>query len=457
MLRRKHITAVILLVLALGTLSAKGVLAWWSGWYSPNFTGSYSPTSYQHGQWNSTVSGGTEAFGSEMQWNQSRADGVRAYSNNRNWIWFCGNCFSYYTHDHTDMSDRLNATAYATNFPNASIDLDDDDSNGRWEEIEATSVNQSFPTVGSTYHFYSYFQRSLFGTGTLYETPQISAKNAMSNEWDTWRYDSYQALSYSTTDSISQAPEAEDTWGIGSPEITQPVSGTPFSSTVDLGGMSLLIRGNADGSVLRVSTSRDWQSGDDLAQYINWVQTDVVTELRNADVTHALTVVTFWQPVSAIMIDALLDKSSSFNTAEAVTAVYMDINNPDPSSNVWTVGAWSEPESDYRQFLNDIVIDLSTNRFGQGAGVSLEMAGIVAVRVWLPLDEVDALNGQEEVLLADASPSYLRLVAAKTQAANELGLRLGEHETHPDGFPTYIIAEIRDVHAESRVFFNRGR
>lgn len=147
MLRRKHITAVILLVLALGTLSAKGVLAWWSGWYSPNFTGSYSPTSYQHGQWNSTVSGGTEAFGSEMQWNQSRADGVRAYSNNRNWIWFCGNCFSYYTHDHTDMSGRLNAKAYATNFPNASIDLDDDDSNGRWEEIEATSVNQSFPTL----------------------------------------------------------------------------------------------------------------------------------------------------------------------------------------------------------------------------------------------------------------------------------------------------------------------
>jgi hypothetical protein len=457
MLHRKYITAVILLVLALGTLSAKGVLAWWSGWYSPNFTGSYSPTSYQHGQWNSTVSGGTEAFGSEMQWNQSRADGVRAYSNNRNWIWFCGNCFSYYTHDHTDMSGRLDAKAYATNFPNASIDLDDDDSDGRWEEIEATSVNQSFPTAGSTYHFYSYFQRSLSGTGTLYETPQISAKNALSNEWDTWHYDSYQALSYSTTDAISQALDIESSLGIDAPEIIQLASGTPFSSTVELGGLTVLIRGNSNGSVLRVSMDSDWQSGDDLAQYINWAQTDVVTELRNADVTHALTVVTFWQPVSTTTIDALLGKSSSSGAVGAVTAHYMDKNNPDPSSNVWTVGVWPEPKSDYREALSDIAIDVSAHSIGQDTNASLEMVGIVAVQVWLPLDQVDLLNAQDDVLLADASSSYLRLVAAKVSSANELGLRLDDHESNLDGLPKYIVAEARDIYAESRVFFNHPR
>lgn len=53
--------------------------AWWSGWYSPNFSGSYSPSAYRHGQWTDSSQG----FGSEMKWNQTRADGVRRYSNNR--------------------------------------------------------------------------------------------------------------------------------------------------------------------------------------------------------------------------------------------------------------------------------------------------------------------------------------------------------------------------------------
>ncbi|MEI2692277.1 MAG: hypothetical protein V9H69_22240 [Anaerolineae bacterium] len=107
--------------------------------------------------------------------------------------------------------------------------------------------------------------------------------------------------------------------------------------------------------------------------------------------------------------------------------------------------------------MSDIAIDVSAHSIGQDTNASLEMVGIVAVQVWLPLDQVDLLNAQDDVLLADASSSYLRLVAAKVSSANELGLRLDDHEFNLDGLPKYIVAEARDIYAESRVFFNHPR
>jgi hypothetical protein len=150
MFRRVMITAVFSILAPM--LSATAVFGSWSGWYTPNFTGSYSPSGYRHGQWDDLLGGGTEAFGSEMTWNKTRADGVRQYSNNTQWIWFCGLCPAYYTHDHKDKSNRLSAYGYATNFPSPKIDTDDDDHNGNLEEFEITAVDKNFPQINSQYY-----------------------------------------------------------------------------------------------------------------------------------------------------------------------------------------------------------------------------------------------------------------------------------------------------------------
>jgi len=64
------------------TLTVASASAWWSSWYTPNFTGSYSPSTYKHGQWDDNVGGGTEVFGSHMKWNQTKANGIKAIASN---------------------------------------------------------------------------------------------------------------------------------------------------------------------------------------------------------------------------------------------------------------------------------------------------------------------------------------------------------------------------------------
>lgn len=427
----------LLVILALPVTTA---IAWWSSWYSPGFSGSYSPTSYMHGQWNATVSGGTEAFGSQVQWDQTRANGVRAYSNNRNWIIFCGNCYSYYTHDHTDMSNKLSAKAYSTNFPNASIDTDDDNGNGKLEEIEVTSVNQSFPTANSVYYFYSYFGRSASGNGTVQETPQISAKNPFSGEWDSWRYDSYQALSYSTTDSVTDNLQVEMT-GLSDSEIIS-------TTTITLNPVNVVIERNLEEPVIQVSLEQNFTHSDKTSfnDYIRWVKNDATSELRAAGINHVLAVVTFKSPVSFNATEELLGTSAS--QMETVKAIFVDKNNPDPNSNVWTIGTWLDKGDNYQDALKEIAIDTSSHTVVQDTNPSFEIQGIAAISAWLPMDVVDALNAQDNIVLADVTPSYLRMVASKNLEASKLNSELSDYELQPDGFASYLITDIHDLYAE---------
>lgn len=429
---------VILLTSLVFSLSVVPALAWWSGWYDAGFSGSYSPGTgarYRHGQWDS---GESEAFGSEMKWNQTRADGVRNYSNNRRWIWFCGYCYSYYTHDHRDMSNKLSAYGYSTNFWNPVADADDDDGNGRWEEIEVTAVNSSFPAVDSVFYFYSWFQRRAAGYGTLYETPQISAWCPAIGEYDTYYYDSSQSLGYYT-----YGPSRKET------DETSPV-GTTYTITLPSEPFPVHILGHEGVPIIDAALEYSLQSKEDLKAYVQYARTYPLQELRKANAERALTVVTFNRLMPEGQVDALL--AAAQDSVVGIKALYIDASDPNPATRTWTVGILDLQGNPYASALQELVADLTSNGLRESGSPEFHFEGIVAVTAWLPLDTVDFLNSHESVYLADPSPSYLRLIASRTREAGQIQANLKQVELLPDGLPSFIRASFNDVYPYLQLF-----
>lgn len=436
----------------MGILSLSGLLllvlagpalAWWSGWYDAGFSGSYSPgtgSRYKHGQWDDSWAGGKEAFGSRMKWNSTRASGVRNYSNNRKWIWFCGWCYSYYTHDHTDMSNKLSAYGYATNFWSPYIDVDDDNGNGRYEEIEVVAVNSGFPSTDGEFYFYSYFTRKSSGSGTLYETPQISARNPVTGEYDTFHYDGHQNLGYYTY-GLGQEGATEETIDLGA----------PYTITLNPNGQfPVHILGHENAPTMTVDLEHSTGDAQALTNYVQWARTYPLQELRKANVERALTVVTFRQPTAMSAVDTLL--AATQGTVVGVKAVYVNENDPNPATRVWTVGIVDLEGKSYAGGLQELVADVSSNVSQDGGNMNLRPSGIVALTVWLTPDEVDLLNSNKAVYLADATPSYLRLVAAGTEKAAQSQASLEQVEPLPDGIPSFIQASYNDVYVEMQTF-----
>ena len=372
-----------------------------------------------------------------MKWNQTRADGVRNYSNNRRWIWWCGYCYSYYTHDHTDMSNKLSAYGYSTNFSNPVPDADDDDGNGRWEEIEVTAVNSSFPSVDSVFYFYSYFQRMAAGYGTLYETPQISAWSPLQGEYNTYLYDSHQNLGYYTYGGYGLSRAETD-------EISP--AGTPCTITLYPSEQFPVHVFHHEGvPTITAALEHSLQSKQELETYIQWARTYPLQELRKANVERALTVVTFNQPMPGEEIDNLL--AATQGSGVGIKAVYVNANDPNPATRMWTVGILDLQGKPYANALQELVADITSNSpLHERESIEFHFAGIVAVTAWLPLDAVEFLNSRGSVYLADPLPSYLRLVASRTEEAEQGQANLEQVELLPDGLPSFIHASFNDVY-----------
>jgi hypothetical protein len=438
-LRRMGAVVAVLFLLA---VTAVPVLAWWSGWYDAGFNGSYSPGTgnrYKHGQWDTDS---LEAFGSRMKWDQTRADGVRNYSNNRHWIWFCGYCYAYYTHDHTDMSTKLDGAGVGSNFPNPQYDWDDDDQNGWEEETEVVSVDQDFPVTDAEYLFKSYYLRRASGNGELYETPAVSAWSPAHGEYDTYHSDSHETLGYYTYGS------RQENAGI-------PATGSPYTATVSVGRFPVHIWGIEGAPTMSVGLGYPLGDGNDLAAYASWARTDPASVLRKADVAEALTVVTFYGPVSPSLVDKLLGRAGG-TSVEIVKAVYVDVNNPDPATNIWTLQ--TKVEDEYAKQLDELaaaIADEERNDDEEEPDLDLEMQGIVAITAWLSLDRVDFLNRHGMVYIADTSPSYLRLVASGTEHAQDMQ-REGV-ELLRDGFATFIRPSFNDSYPELQLFGDRPK
>ena len=374
-----------------------------------------------------------------MKWNQTRADGVRNYSNNGRWISFCGYCYSYYTHDHRDMSNKLSAYGYSTNFWNPVYDADDDDNNGRWEEMEVTAVNSSFPAVDSVFYFYSYFQRKAAGSGTLYETPQISAWCPAIGEYDTYRYDSSQSLGYYT-------------YGLSQKEIAEiSPAGTPYTITLYPNEQFPVHVFHRQGA-LTMSAALEYslQSKQDLEAYVQYARTYPLQELRKANVERALTVVTFNRLMSEEEVDALL--AATQDSVAGIKAVYVNARDPDPATRIWTVGILDLQGKPYASALQELVADITSNGLHERGSIEFHLDGIAAVTTWLPLDAVEFLNSHESVYLADPSPSYLRLIASRTKKAEQIRVNLEQVELLPDGLPSFIQASYNDIYPYLRLF-----
>jgi len=185
---------------------------------------------------------------------------------------------------------------------------------------------------------------------------------------------------------------------------------------------------------MKVEMDYSLQSGKALAVYASWASTYPVAELRKADVKQALAVVTFNQPVPPDELKRLLGHVKPL-PVEIVKAVYLDVSDLDPSTNVWTFQTQTEIGRDYVESLDDLVDDVAANGFDRKTGQHFKMQGIVAFTIWLPLDTVDTLNNHELVYLADASPSYLRMVASETKTNQG---SFAKNELLRDGFSSHI-------------------
>jgi hypothetical protein len=89
-----------------------------------------------------------------LRWDREGVRALRAYENDG----------LRYTQEVNDFSGRLSATGFfVTDLPGAAYDRDDDDGDGRWEEVEVTVTDARAIRAGRTYvvgfHFTRWTQR----------------------------------------------------------------------------------------------------------------------------------------------------------------------------------------------------------------------------------------------------------------------------------------------------------
>lgn len=436
-----------------------------SGWYSPGFwdntvpNGQYAPTGYRHGHCFYDGGGPPEyVFGSIMDWTQARADNVRYYSNNLR-FWWCDLVYMYYTHDHTDMSGKLNGVGAGTNMPNPTFDRDDDaPADGRYEEYEVVSVNQSFPQSSPFfYSFVSYYEKQVSGPGYLLETPALSAKPWCMSEYNTWRYDDHpQRLDYNDvelgmvldrdTDSVAQTQSN-----------LYPIS--PVSGTISAGPIQLHTVTDYRVPRILVGAAYPVSTRSDLDAYVDFVKSGLMTPLRHEDVNNVLTIVTFNEPVSRKVLEEILGLSDA-SQIEMIKAVYSDVNDPNPATNTWTLEAHPEGNSNYTDGLSTLASSISSmelmpNReeaadtLGEvPSSPRLELIGFVAIELWLPLEQIDYLNKHEMIFLADPLPTYARMLVSYTDEAVRIRSMNDDLHQLPDGIEAFIIADFTDLYSE---------
>jgi hypothetical protein len=79
----------------------------------------------------------------ELRWDKAGVRSLRRYEA-KGWR---------YTQEVNDLSGRLSGTgSFISDLPGASYDRDDDDGDGRWEEVEVTATQAGAIKAGRTYH-----------------------------------------------------------------------------------------------------------------------------------------------------------------------------------------------------------------------------------------------------------------------------------------------------------------
>jgi hypothetical protein len=391
------------------------------------FNGSYAPTEYLYGDDTADVTAtcpgeingevgdsippGIVNIWMNMQWNEEHAQNVRDYSSQD----------QYYTHDITDMSDNLNGWCLWTDFPSPYYDWDDDDDDDKWEESEVVAVDTSFPVDAQEYHvrsaFIPWYWKCVWQwdppgwvcdweytstTGIALITPAVS-------EWQGWPFNEYQTVYYDDDPVvISYGGLTGEPVGVAS---SQAVDTSLQESGDGLGLTSIstiyLQGGKYTATVAiappNVSASLNAPLETDLAGYANWSRS-LTGNLRQSELEAADVVVTFNHYVAPENFVELVEEYQI--DVDVVHAEYIGTDR-----KAWTAYIRNLPGTDYglldEAAQNATPVDL------------IRPHGVVAVYGTAPIEQIDRLNQDSRVFLADPVGSHVSLVASQQTGAQE--------------------------------------
>jgi hypothetical protein len=392
------------------------------------FNGSYAPTEYLYGddtadvtvtcpgeingEVGESVPAGIVNIWMNMTWNEEQAQNVRGYSSQD----------QYYTHDITDMSDNLNGWCLWTDFPSPYYDWDDDDSDEKWEESEVVAVDASFPVDAQEYHvrsaFIPWYWKCVWQwnppgwvceweytgtTGFAFITPAVS-------KWQGWPFNEYQTVYYDDDPVIiSYGGPNGQPMGIA---LSQVVDAPPQESSDDLGHTSIstiYLQGGKYTATVAIAPPNVSASLNvplettDLAEYANWSRS-LTGDLGQSGLEAADVVVTFSHHVAPEDFVELVEEYRI--DIDVAHAEYIGTDQ-----RVWTAYIRNLPGTDFG------LLDEAAQEVAQ---VDLTRPhGVVAVYGTAPVEQIDRLNQDSRVFLADPVGGYVSLVASQQAGAQE--------------------------------------
>lgn len=395
------------IVIALASLLLVPVVVYaFNGSYSPtgHWVGVYEFDSYtcpgQVNEEGNTRNDDIVGIRTTMNWNPDHAQNVRDYSSGG----------EYYTHDITDMSDHLNGWCLWTNFPSPYYDWDDDDNDGKWEETEVVAVDTNFPVDNQYYSVNSYFTRWHWvcewqwwgwdcnweydgGSGNVGITPAVS-------KWQGWPVYEYQTTHYDGDPAIvnygSKSLGGGTARQVSDVQVTQLLSislgeDSQYTATIAVAGSRVFL------NKLDIPV----RETEGLVEYSVWSRR-LTEKLRQAGLEKAEVVFTFDRHITprefmALVNDYQLD-------VNVVHAEYIEVGERG-DQQVWTSYIRNLPGTDFG------LLDEAAQKV---ANVDLAQPhGVVAVYGTTSVEQVDRLNQDTRVFLADSTASYILLVASQ--------------------------------------------
>ncbi len=386
------------------------------------FTGTYVPTTHSHTLVQPTSSytcAGSSRTGysqvtkdvigvrTNMKWNTTNAQNVKNYASKG----------QYYTHDITDKhedADYLNGWCIWTNFPQPYYDWDDDDGDQIWEESEVLSRDPNFPSTSVTYSVNSYFSRWALICYTypyrcvwekttkgnqLVITPQISQWSSFWQEYNTVyhagnpvvvNYPGTTSATSSTTTSASDEQEASSTF----------VASIPL----DIDDKYRIQIAKTDGRVYVEELDIPVEEVGGVAEYVAWSRT-LTQDLQQAGTQTAEVVVTLNRHITPHEFMKLID---DYQLETSVVHVeYVGVNQHG-EQEVLTGFIRNLPGTDFST--------LDQAAAAQGMSLDLNQPhGVVAIHGTMPVAQIDRLNRDNRVFLADPLQSYVALAALRDE------------------------------------------
>jgi hypothetical protein len=285
---------------------------------------------------------------------------------------------------------------YATNMPNHKFDSDDDNSNGKSEELEVIYKYASGLTPYQNY----YFQAAWDGYGGEYGKfdfiYQLSIWNGFNSEYEAYHYDYLGSSSWALGYGIASVADSGNEENV----VVSNKDKNDFEQLKESDLVSV-VRDKVDNDI---NVELKIKNKDDLKKYAE-LQKTLSKELKHQEVD---TIITFSQPITESELKQIVNQYnleiSSFN-----------LKATDQATGEW-VTVRGVPENN--KFINQSRIDSVT----EGKKVVVEGFTSVEAKIgkfnqnkWLKLQD------ESNVFLADLMPEYSQVLADNQEAQVLLG------------------------------------